>query len=36
MSKSKLKKEITKNLKSLDELVEKVRDTQIDYEEEEN
>ena len=36
MSKSKLKKDIRKNLKSLDELVEKIRDTQIDYDEEEN
>ena len=36
MSKSKLKEEITKNLKKLDELVEKVRNTGIDIEEENN
>jgi hypothetical protein len=30
MSKNKLKKELSKNLKSLDELVEKVRNTQIE------
>ena len=36
MSKSKLKEEITKNLKKLDELIEKVRNTGIDIEEENN
>ena len=36
MSKSKLKKDISKNLTTLDELIEKVRNTQIEPDETEN